>query len=290
MKKWNLVVDVALCENCNNCVLATKDEHVGNNFPGYAAPQPRHGHDWIRIERRVRGTDPMVDVAYLPTACNHCDAAPCVAAAGGEAIYKREDGIVIIDPVKARGRKDLVGSCPYGAIAWNEEQQVPQKWIFEAHLLDQGWTMPRGVQACPTGAMRSFCIEDRDMQAMVRRERLETLKPELGTLPRIHYRNLYRYSTNFIGGSVTVAPEGVTDCLPGAQVRLLIGGQEAATAITDAFGDFKFDGLAPNAGACRIEISHPEHGSTAMSAELGEESIYLGTICLGAPGNVHEEA
>ena len=83
MKKWNLIVDVALCENCHNCTLAAKDEHVGNDFPGYAAPQPKRGHDWIRIERKVRGTAPMVDAAYLPTMCNHCDDAPCVKAGGG---------------------------------------------------------------------------------------------------------------------------------------------------------------------------------------------------------------
>jgi len=58
MKKWNLVIDVAGCENCSNCALATKDEHIGNDFPGYAAPQPRHGHHWIRIENRVRGSAP----------------------------------------------------------------------------------------------------------------------------------------------------------------------------------------------------------------------------------------
>ena len=81
MDKWNLIVDVARCENCHNCVLATKDEHIGNEFPGYAASQPEHGHEWIRILRRVRGEAPMVDCAYLPVTCNHCDDAPCVRAA-----------------------------------------------------------------------------------------------------------------------------------------------------------------------------------------------------------------
>ena len=67
----------------------------------------------------------MIDVAYVPTMCNHCDNAPCVAKGGG-AVTKRDDGIVIIDPVKAKGRKDLVETCPYGHIWWNEELQVPQ--------------------------------------------------------------------------------------------------------------------------------------------------------------------
>ena len=52
---------------------------------------------------------------------------------------KRDDGIVLIDPVKAKGRQDLVDACPYGHIWWNEELKVPQAWPFDAHLLDQGW-------------------------------------------------------------------------------------------------------------------------------------------------------
>jgi Fe-S-cluster-containing dehydrogenase component len=28
MKKWNLIIDIEKCEDCNNCFLACKDEHV----------------------------------------------------------------------------------------------------------------------------------------------------------------------------------------------------------------------------------------------------------------------
>ena len=65
----------------------------------------------------------MIDIAYVPTMCNHCDDAPCVAKGGG-AVKKRDDGIVLIDPEKAKGRKDLVDACPYGHIWWNEEHAV----------------------------------------------------------------------------------------------------------------------------------------------------------------------
>ncbi|MBI2318200.1 MAG: oxidoreductase, partial [Betaproteobacteria bacterium] len=160
MKKWNLIIDVAKCTNCNNCFLTNRDEHVDNDFPGYAAPQPRLGHRWIDIRRKERGRAPMIDVAYLPTMCNHCDNAPCVKASKDGAVYQRPDGIVIIDPQRARGNKEIVKSCPYRSIWWNEEHEVAQKWIFDAHLLDQGWKEPRGAQACPTGAMRSLKVED----------------------------------------------------------------------------------------------------------------------------------
>ncbi len=36
MKKWNMIIDVAECTNCNLCTLATMDEYVGNDWPGYS--------------------------------------------------------------------------------------------------------------------------------------------------------------------------------------------------------------------------------------------------------------
>ena len=35
-EKWNLIVDVANCTNCQLCSLSTQDEHVDNELPGYA--------------------------------------------------------------------------------------------------------------------------------------------------------------------------------------------------------------------------------------------------------------
>ena len=160
MKKWNLIVDVAECTNCNLCTLAAMDEYVGNEFPGYSAPMPKHGHKWINILQKERGQVPAVDIAYVPTMCNHCDDAPCIAKGGG-AVKKRDDGIVLIDPDKAKGRKDLVEACPYGHIWWNEELQLPQAWTFDAHLIDGGWRQTRGQQSCPTGAMRAICVDGR---------------------------------------------------------------------------------------------------------------------------------
>ena len=116
MNKWNLIIDVELCENCNNCTLSAKDEYVGNDHPGYSAAAPLEGTDLITIDRQVRGEAPVLDTAYLVKMCNHCDDAPCMKV-GGDAVKKRADGIVIIDPVKAKGRRDILEACPYGAIS-----------------------------------------------------------------------------------------------------------------------------------------------------------------------------
>jgi Fe-S-cluster-containing dehydrogenase component len=138
VKKWNIIIDVAECTNCNLCALSCQDEYAGNDWPGVAAEMPRHGHRWIDIKRKERGQHPLVDVAYLPVMCQHCDDAPCIKAAKDGAVTKRADGIVIIDPIKAKGQKQIVEACPYDAVFWNEEKQLPQAWPFDAHLLDPG--------------------------------------------------------------------------------------------------------------------------------------------------------
>jgi Fe-S-cluster-containing dehydrogenase component len=278
MKKWNMIIDVAECTNCNLCTLSAMDEYVGNEWPGYSKPMPKHGHKWINILQKERGQMPMIDIAYVPTMCNHCDDAPCVAKSGG-AIRKRDDGIVLIDPEKAKGRKDLVEACPYGHIWWNEEYQVPQAWNFDAHLIDAGWQQTRGQQSCPTGAMRVIRIEDEEMIRIAREEGLEVLRPELGTRPRVYYRNLWRYTKCFIGGSVSAEVDGVIDCVEGASVRLLKDGRLSAEMKTDNYGDFKFDRLDPDSGAYVVEISAGGGKPKVVEAKLGE-SVNLGEIRL----------
>lgn len=278
MKKWNLIIDVAECTNCNLCTLAAMDEYVGNEWPGYSSPMPKHGHKWIDILQKERGQVPMIDVAYVPTMCNHCDNAPCVAKGGG-AVKKRDDGIVLIDPVAAKGRRDLVDACPYGHIWWNEELQLPQAWTFDAHLIDSGWDKTRGHQSCPTGAMQAVKVEDDEMQRMVREQQLETLKPELNTRPRVYYRNLWRYSKCFIGGTISVKRGDDIDCVEGAKVVLRRGSSVVGEMVSDNYGDFKFDRLEENSGAYVVEITAGDGTRKAVEAKLGT-SVNLGDIRL----------
>ena len=215
---------------------------------------PRHGHRWIDILQKERGQAPMIDIAYAPTMCNHCDNAPCLAK-GGDAVKKRDDGIVIIDPVKAKGRKDLVESCPYGHIWWNEELQT------SADLAVRRPPARSGLAADPRPAGLPDRRDEgdqgrgrRDGAARASDEQLEVMKPEAGTKPRVYYRNLWRYSKSFIGGSVASEAGGVVDCVEGASVRLIKDGQTVARATTDNYGDFKFDKLDDNSGRYTVEV------------------------------------
>jgi hypothetical protein len=103
------------------------------------------------------------------------------------------------------------------------------------------------------------------------------MRPELKTRPRVYYRNLWRYMSCFIGGSVSAEVDGIVDCVEGAAVRLKKDGALLAEAATDNFGDFKFDKLAENSGRYTVEISEAGHGTRTIEATLGA-SIYLGEI------------
>jgi hypothetical protein len=104
------------------------------------------------------------------------------------------------------------------------------------------------------------------------------MKPDLNTKPRVHYRNLWRYSKCFIGGSVSEEKNGVVDCIEGASVQLIKDGASIAVTTTDNYGDFKFDKLDENSGRYSVQIFSSGRSKT-LEATLGA-SVSLGEIRL----------
>ena len=97
MARFGIVLDVEKCTGCYACFLACKDEFVGNDYLPTSAAQPSTGKSWLYIEEIEHGSGTKVKVDYVPIMCQHCENAPCIASDG--AVYRRRDGIVIIDPV-----------------------------------------------------------------------------------------------------------------------------------------------------------------------------------------------
>lgn len=278
MKKINLVIDVAKCHDCNNCFMACKDEFWGNDYLPYSVSAPWHGHRWMNILRQERGQYPKVEVAYLPQPCMHCDNAPCVKECKNGEIYKRPDGIVVIDPQKAKGKKELVEACPYGAIYWNEEKAVAQKCTMCVHLLEDGWKEPKCVQVCPTGALSFHYVEDEEMEKIIAAEKLEVYHPEYQSNPRVYYKNLARFSKCFIAGSVALY--ATDDCAEGAKITLTnLATKESQVTTTNNYGDFKFDDLAPQSGAYTLKVEFDGYEPKVQEIDL-KESLNIGTIIL----------
>lgn len=278
--QWITLFDVDKCTGCCNCVLATLDEHVGNDHRGYSSATPLHGTKLLDIDFSEHGSYPVVDVAYTLRACQHCDKPACAQAAP-EAVTKRGDGIVIIDPIKARGRRDLVAACPFGAISWNEETQVPQIWTMDAHLLDKGWTDSRGSQACPTGALETQRMSPADVREIMETGAVEPFDRSISANPNVLYRNLARVRTAFIAGTVIEANEAIHDVVAGATVVLNdINGKPLAESTTDQFGDFRLPCNGAEGSLFRIVVTDARNRSVSIDYVAGAK-CYVGTIELG---------
>jgi len=229
-----LVINYDICNGCYNCQIACKDEHVGNDWSPIAKPQPDTGQFWNKVYDNVRGQVPKVKVTYEHSICQHCDEAPCIEACKAHAIYKRDDGIVIIDPEKCRGNKMCIAACPFeNVIYFNDDLNIAQKCTFCAHLLDDGWSEPRCVDACPTGAFTFGDEDDPKIKELI--AKAELLKPELAHLkPRVYYIGLPK---KFIAGAVYDQEEDL--CLEDAVVTATnTETGETIQAKTDSYGDF----------------------------------------------------
>lgn len=262
------IIDVSKCNGCYSCQISCKDEHVGNDWTPYAKPQPDTGQFWIKINESVRGTVPKVKMAYRPILCMHCDNAPCISACkikGG--IYKRHDGMVVINPQKCTGCKNCIDACPYGAIYFNEDLNLAQKCTGCAHLIDRGWKDPRCVDICPAGAI-SFGEES---ELVERTKQAVVLLPETGAQPRVFYLNLPK---KFIAG--TVYDPVKEEVINGASCTLidLTNGNKTSVE-TDGFGDFWFEGL--EVSQYSLEITK-ENKSKTITGIQTEKDVNLGDI------------
>lgn len=274
MARYGMVIDITKCTGCYNCFLTCRDEHAGNNYPGYAAPQPMTGMNWMKVIEKERGQYPKIKVAYTPVTCMQCENAGCIKAAQNKAVYRRPDGIVIIDPVKAKGQKQIVDACPYRVIEWNEELQLPQKCTMCAHLLDKGEKVPRCVESCPTGALCFGDLDDpkSEVAKLIAGGKTEALHPEFGLVEKVKYLNLPR---KFVAGTVIFGD--IDECASGLTVSLS-GNGETRQAKTNGFGDFEFEGLEDNT-EYSVKIEAEGYKAKSLKTKT-QKDIFLGEIVL----------
>jgi Fe-S-cluster-containing dehydrogenase component len=278
MARYGMVIDIDKCNGCYNCLLACKDEFEGNDYLPFSLSQPSTGKSWMKISERERGFCPKVKVDYIPLPCLHCNEAPCVKAAHHGEVYRRPDGIILIDPEKSMGKREILSSCPHRVIQWNEEKNIPQKCTFCIHLLEQGWKEPRCVEACPSGALLFGNLDDPDSEIakVIKSPHIEEFHPEYGLQPNIVYIGLPK---RFIAGEVLLK-DRQDECAEGVRVTLS-DGKNKQICKTDVFGDFEFDGLESNR-SYHILVEHEGYLSKELEVKT-DTDVHVGEIFLECP-------
>lgn len=275
MARYGMVIDINKCNGCYNCFLACKDEYTENDYPPYSLGQPNEGQPWMKMTEKEMGICPKVKVDYIPQPCLHCNDATCVKMAVDGEVYRRPDGIVIIDPEKAAGKREIVNSCPHRVINWNEEKNVAQKCTFCVHLLENGAKEPRCVEGCPSGAIIFGDLDDPESEISknIAGAPVEELNPAYNLKPNVVYRNL---PGRLIAGEVMFEDKQDV-CAEGVKVTLK-GESLEKTGTTDFLGDFEFKGLEPNQ-SYQVVIEHDGYASQTIDIKTDTDKN-LGEVLL----------
>jgi Fe-S-cluster-containing dehydrogenase component len=233
MGKKSFLIDVDKCSGCSLCIIACKDEHVGNSYAPWTATQPDTGHFWIDVIPVERGKTPRVKMSYLPLLCQHCENAPCIKVCPEGAIKRRDDGLVWIDPETCNGCGLCQKACPYDVIYLNDDLGIAQKCTGCAHRVDEG-LLPRCAEVCPHDAIVFADETDSVFSQEGQAKRLEIYHSEYQAEPRVYWRG---FPKPWIAGIVIDA--GTDDVILGAAITSIdLFDDRAVMVQSDEFGDF----------------------------------------------------
>jgi len=147
--QYAFFVNSDACSGCKTCQVACKD---ARDIPA--------GLHWRRVIEVTAGGWQQKDgvpvstvAAYnLSVACHHCYVPLCARSCQGDAIWKRADGIVLIDDIRCTRCRQCEVDCPYGAIRWDSLTNTEYKCDFCVDEIDRGGS-PACVLACPNRAL-----------------------------------------------------------------------------------------------------------------------------------------
>ena len=284
--RLGIAVDSRMCMACYCCFMACKDEHCGFESK-LSAKQPMMGQKWIDVREWERGDDSRrVKSASVATLCAHCQDPACMKAAKNGAVYKRGDGIVIIDPEKSKGQKAIADACPISAVFWNEELEIPQKCTMCAELLDDPeylshmgakFKKPRCVEACPNNALIFGDLDDpsSEINKVIAANRPTQLEPLEGQETNVKWLNV---PTVYLAGTVYL-PKELDEVCAGAKVKLTCRetGEHWETE-TNYFGDWEVEWL-PKGKTVDVTIEAAGYKPLQRSA-LTDGDHYLGMAYL----------
>ena len=197
--KRGLVIDLDTCVGCHACAVACKEWNgasaLGGPSPDYQPFGAEPSGVWFnRVRHYEAGDYPDSKTVNMPMSCLHCEDAACVTVCPTGASYKREDGIVLVDPDKCMGCNYCAWACPYGARELDTDAGSMKKCTLCADRIDnqdlpEAERQPACVLACPTSARLFGDFDDPESEV----SRVSASRGGVSLLDSLGYRPVNRY-------------------------------------------------------------------------------------------------
>jgi|ERR1041385_307393 Fe-S-cluster-containing dehydrogenase component len=213
--KWLMALDVARCIGCGSCVEACKKENNVPEGPTYfrtwieryiitkAKPGSGETRGEVFVDSPEGGIhgfgapsipkDQILKSFFVPKLCNLCENSPCAQVCPVGATFDTPDGAVLVDKTYCIGCGFCVQACPYGCRFLNPFTRTAEKCTLCYHRITRG-LKPACVEVCPSGARVFGDLKnpapDDPIQKFFESNKAQTLKPHLGTGPRVLYADL----------------------------------------------------------------------------------------------------
>lgn len=203
---YGFAVDVDRCIGCGRCVEACKIENDVPRKPFFFRTWVEryliHRTGQVQVESPNGGMDGFEPVRdpegitksyFVPKLCNLCENSPCIQVCPVGATFKTEDGVVLIDREYCIGCRYCIQACPYGTRYFHPELKVADKCNLCYHRITRGLN-PACVEVCPSGARMFGDLSDprSKLSLFIENNRVQVLKPHMGTQPKLVYKGLDR--------------------------------------------------------------------------------------------------
>lgn len=150
-KQWAFYFDSSQCSGCKTCQIACKDKQDHPVGMRWRNVYEVAGGQWKTKDNR--NWESGIESYNISMACNHCEDPICMKNCPNGAIYKNEEGIVLIDADRCMGCKYCQWACPYGALHLNKQTGKMTKCDMCIDYLAEG-KQPSCVAACPMRVLK----------------------------------------------------------------------------------------------------------------------------------------